>query len=92
VSATLVVGGRSVGCGASPGGLLRMTIERGDDGAARWNEFVSRGGTPEQTDFNHDGSQLSAPSSAIALNNTYNNINSNSTIVAMGVVAAYSFA
>jgi hypothetical protein len=79
VSATLVVGGRSVGCGASPGGLLRMTIERGDDGAARWNEFVSRGGTPE-------------PSSAIALNNTYNNINSNSTIVAMGVVAAYSFA
>lgn len=59
LSATKVVGGRTVGCGASPGGLVSMTL-LGTGGRS----FVA--GT--QTDVAmHDGSKLSGVSSAVQL-------------------------
>ncbi|KAJ1444755.1 hypothetical protein M885DRAFT_580366 [Pelagophyceae sp. CCMP2097] len=73
LGAARVVGGRAVSCGTSPGGLLRL---RRGDGALGW----AAGATPAQEDFVHDGALLSAPASAIALNNE--------TLVAMG--APYS--
>ena len=59
LSATRVIGGRTVGCGASPGGLLSMTL-LGTGGRS----YVA--GT--QTDVAmHDGSKLSGVSSAVQL-------------------------
>ena len=59
LSATKVVGGRTVGCGSSPGGLLRISL-LGTGGRS----YVAG----SQSDLMmHDGSQMSGVSSAVAL-------------------------
>merc|ERR1711957_402662 len=52
LSATKVVGGRSVGCGTSPGGLLKIELKKDKHGA-----FVPGAQTDHAM---HDGSKLSA--------------------------------
>mmetsp|Transcript_32461 Transcript_32461/g.84804 ORF Transcript_32461/g.84804 Transcript_32461/m.84804 type:complete len:108 (+) Transcript_32461:1162-1485(+) len=59
LSATKVVGGRTVGCGSSPGGLLRISL-LGTGGRS----YVAGA----QADLTmHDGSKLSGVASAVAL-------------------------